>query len=67
MGDEFSINTGDKTSVIFIEDYTLSWKNRSGDKTGLKVTNMAKLYWFSILYCLLEKFLSGVDYKKTKL
>jgi dolichol-phosphate mannosyltransferase len=44
-----------------------SWKNLSRDKTGLKVTNMAKLYWFSILYCLLEKFLSGVDYKKTKL
>ena len=41
-----------------------SWKNRSDVITGLKVTKLANRYCFSILYCLLEKLLLGVDYKK---
>ena len=41
-----------------------SWKNRSGVITGLKVTKLANRYCFSILYCLLEKLLIGLDYKK---
>jgi dolichol-phosphate mannosyltransferase len=43
-----------------------SWKNQNGLVTRLKVTKMANRYWFSILYCLLEKLLSGVDYKKNE-
>ncbi len=43
-----------------------SWKNKSGLLTRLKVTKMANRYWFSILYCLLEKLFLGVDYKKNE-
>ena len=43
-----------------------SWKNRSGVITGLKVTKLANRYCFSILYCLLEKLLLGLDYKKNE-
>ena len=43
-----------------------NWKNQSGLVTRLKVTKMVSRYWFSILYCLLEKLLSGVDYKKNE-
>ena len=43
-----------------------SWKNRNGVITRLKVTKMANRYWFSILYCLLEKLLSGGDYNKNE-
>ena len=43
-----------------------SWNNRNGVVTRLKVTKMANRYWFSILYCLLEKFLSGGDYYKNE-
>jgi dolichol-phosphate mannosyltransferase len=43
-----------------------SWKNQNGLVTRLKVIKMANRYWFSILYCLLEKLLSGVDYKKNE-
>jgi len=41
-----------------------SWKNRSGVIAGLKVTKLANRYCFSILYCLLEKLLLGLGYKK---
>ena len=43
-----------------------SWKNRNGVIKRLKVTKMANRYWFSILYCLLEKLLSGGDFTKNK-
>jgi dolichol-phosphate mannosyltransferase len=41
-----------------------SWKNRSELITGLKVTKLANRYCFSILYCLLEKLLLDIDYRK---
>ena len=43
-----------------------SWKNQSGLVTRLKVSKMVNRYWFSILYCLLEKLLLGADSKKNE-
>ena len=41
-----------------------SWTNRKVGVSKLKVTEMGSRYFFIILYCLLEKWLSRGDYKK---
>lgn len=43
-----------------------SWENKNGVITSLKIKEMANRYWFSILYCLLEKLLSSGDFKKNE-
>lgn len=41
-----------------------SWTNRTVGKSNLKIKEMGGRYFFIILYCLLEKWLSHGDYKK---
>jgi len=40
------------------------WTNRRAGESKLKIKEMGSRYFFIILYCLLEKWLSGGDYKK---
>jgi dolichol-phosphate mannosyltransferase len=40
------------------------WTNRKESESKLKVKEMGSRYFFIILYCLLEKWLSRGDYKK---
>jgi len=42
----------------------ITWSNRKGGESKLKIKEMGSRYFFIILYCLLEKWLSGEDYKK---
>ena len=42
------------------------WTNRKSGESKLKLKEMGSRYFFIILYCLLEKWLSRGDYKKTK-
>lgn len=42
------------------------WTNRKEGESKLKIKEMGSRYFFIILYCLLEKWLSRGDYKKTK-
>lgn len=41
------------------------WTNRTSGESKLKLKEMGSRYFFIILYCLLEKWLSRGDYKKT--
>ncbi len=41
------------------------WTNRKGGESKLRIKEMGSRYFFIILYCLLEKWLSRGDYKKT--
>ena len=41
-----------------------SWINRESGESKLKIKEMGSRYFFIILYCLLEKWLSQGDYKK---
>ncbi len=41
------------------------WTNRKKGESKLKIKEMGSRYFFIILYCLLEKWLSRGDYKKT--
>lgn len=41
-----------------------SWENRKKGVSKLKIKEMGSRYFFIILYCLLEKWLSRGDYKK---
>lgn len=40
------------------------WTNRTAGESKLKIKEMGSRYFFIILYCLLEKWLSRGDYKK---
>ena len=40
------------------------WTNRKSGKSNLKIKEMGSRYFFIILYCLLEKWMSNGDYKK---
>jgi len=42
------------------------WINRKEGESKLKIKEMGSRYFFIILYCLLEKWLSRGDYKKTR-
>ncbi|HET7060323.1 MAG TPA: glycosyltransferase family 2 protein [Candidatus Saccharimonadales bacterium] len=42
------------------------WTNRTSGESKLKLKEMGSRYFFIILYCLLEKWLSRGDYKKTE-
>ncbi len=41
-----------------------SWRNRKTGISKLKIKEMGSRYWFIILYCLVEKWLSLGDYRK---
>ena len=41
-----------------------SWHNRKTGVSKLKIKEMGSRYWFIILYCLIEKWLSLGDYRK---
>ena len=41
-----------------------SWRNRKEGESKLKIKEMGSRYWFIILYCLIEKWLSVGDYRK---
>lgn len=41
-----------------------SWRNRKKGVSKLKINEMGSRYFFIIIYCLLEKWLSKGDYKK---
>lgn len=41
-----------------------SWTNRAVGESSLRIKEMGGRYFFIILYCLLEKWLSGGDYMK---
>ncbi len=41
-----------------------SWYNRKAGVSKLKIKEMGSRYWFIILYCLVEKWLSVGDYRK---
>jgi len=41
-----------------------SWHNRKEGESKLKIKEMGSRYWFIILYCLIEKWLSVGDYRK---
>ncbi len=41
-----------------------SWRNRKTGVSKLKIKEMGSRYWFIILYCLVEKWLSLGDYRK---
>lgn len=40
------------------------WTNRKGGNSKLKIKEMGSRYFFIIIYCLIEKWLSKGDYKK---
>lgn len=42
----------------------ISWTNRAAGVSKLKIKEMGSRYFFMILYCLLEKLLTGNDYKR---
>jgi dolichol-phosphate mannosyltransferase len=42
------------------------WTNRASGESKLKIKEMGSRYFYIILYCLLEKWLSRGDYKKKK-
>ena len=53
----------------FIRGYTfkvipISWTNRVAGVSKLKLKEMGSRYFFMFMYCLLEKWLSGGDYKR---
>lgn len=42
-----------------------SWTNRKSGKSKLKIREMGSRYFFIMLYCLIEKFFSKGDFKKS--
>ena len=42
-----------------------SWRNRKSGESKLKIREMGSRYFFIYLYCLIEKFFSKGDFKKT--
>jgi dolichol-phosphate mannosyltransferase len=43
-----------------------SWTNRKFGESKLKIKEMGSRYFFILLYCLIEKYFSRGDFKKTK-
>src|SRR5260221_11375425 len=43
-----------------------SWTNRRYGKSNLKIKEMGSRYFFILLYCLIEKYFSKGDFRKTK-
>jgi len=43
----------------------ISWHNRTSGVSKLKLKEMGSRYFFIILYCLLEKWMVGKDYRRT--
>ena len=43
-----------------------SWTNRATAVSNLKIREMGSRYFFILLYCLIEKYFSKGDYKKSK-
>jgi dolichol-phosphate mannosyltransferase len=43
-----------------------TWTNRKTGKSKLKIREMGSRYFFIMLYCLIEKFFSKGDFKKSK-
>ena len=41
-----------------------SWTNRKAGESKLRIKEMGSRYLFIVLYCLIEKWLTGIDYKK---
>lgn len=41
-----------------------SWTNRKAGESKLRIKEMGSRYLFIVLYCLIEKWLTGLDYKK---
>jgi dolichol-phosphate mannosyltransferase len=41
-----------------------SWRNRKSGESKLKIKEMGSRYLFILLYCLIEKYFSGGDFKK---
>lgn len=55
-------------SIVRGYSYTVvpnSWTNRKADTAKFKINEMGSRYFFIILYCLLEKWLSRGDYTKS--
>jgi dolichol-phosphate mannosyltransferase len=48
-------------SYVVVPNY---WTNRAAGESKLKIKEMGSRYFYIILYCLLEKWLSRGDYKK---
>ena len=44
-----------------------SWTNRKSGESKLKIKEMGSRYLFIVLYCLIEKWLSRKDYRRTKI
>ena len=44
----------------------ISWTNRVAGVSKLKLKEMGSRYFFMFLYCLMEKWLTGSDYKRDK-
>jgi len=42
-----------------------SWTNRKSGKSNLKIREMGSRYFFILLYCMIERFFSKGDFKKT--
>ena len=42
----------------------ISWTNRAAGVSKLKLKEMGSRYFFTFVYCLLEKWLTGKDYKR---
>ncbi len=41
-----------------------SWRNRKSGESKLKIKEMGSRYFFILIYCFVEKYFSGGDYKK---
>lgn len=41
-----------------------TWRNRKHGTSNLKIREMGSRYFFIVLYCMIEKFFSGGDFKK---
>ena len=55
---------------VIVRGYTYAiipnqWVNRKDGESKLKIKEMGSRYWFIIFYCLIEKWLSLGDYKKS--
>jgi dolichol-phosphate mannosyltransferase len=44
----------------------ITWRNRRSGISKLKIREMGSRYLFIALYCWLEKYFSGGDYKKDR-
>ena len=43
----------------------IQWTNRKTGVSKLKITEMGSRYFFIILYCFLERLLTGIDYRRS--